>query len=498
VTRLLRLPLLAAAHPAGERPSFGEDIEVRFAERDWLMLILLSLWAVVFGVLVARSPKLAVAMVAGPIVLTIALKAPLTTLVMIVGLTAVVPYDFQHPLAIGGGGPGLLPSDALVLAGLLRAALVLPHKRLDARRMFAACAMLVFIALITWQCVQGLRAGHDTSVAGAEWRRLLGFGTLLIAIPILDDAVARRRLLKWLLVLAFGLGFWGVAQWFLHFSFGGDIGVRQGVSLTSSGTGQLQGGLFGFPIAVVMLVAVLTSGELRTRSLRFLVIAALALNAVDLILTFERTMWVAAAVGTLFMLARAGSHARWRAGIWAPIILTATLVVLGTVSPGTLTTAQQRLLSIGQYGTDSSVRYRLVESAHVVAKIQAKPVLGWGLGDTIFWGRPYERVPARDFNYSHNGYLWLAWKIGIPAAAILVGLMLTAAFWRGPPDAEPLFAAFRHGAQASLVTLLVISSTFPVFNTLESTCMVGLLIAVAAMPRRAAGSGRTGPNGARA
>jgi hypothetical protein len=87
--------------------------------------------------------------------------------------------------------------------------------------------------------------------------------------------------------------------------------------------------------------------------------------------------------------------------------------------------------------------------------------------------------------YSHVGYLWLAWKLGIPAAVLLVLLMLAAALWRGPPPgAEPLVSSVRAGCQAALFAALVISVSFPVFNSLQASCAVGLLLAFAALPKR--------------
>ena len=80
------------------------------AERDWLAPLILSGGALVFGALVARSPKVAFALLAAGAVLMLSLRAPLTTLVLLLVLTAIVPYELQHRFAIGAssGSPGLL------------------------------------------------------------------------------------------------------------------------------------------------------------------------------------------------------------------------------------------------------------------------------------------------------------------------------------------------------------------------------------------------------
>ena len=50
----------------------------------------------------------------------------------------------------------------------------------------------------------------------------------------------------------------------------GDVGVRAGVALTSNGTGQLQGGEFAFPAAIVLCFAALALWIAWRLSARFL------------------------------------------------------------------------------------------------------------------------------------------------------------------------------------------------------------------------------------
>jgi hypothetical protein len=158
------------------------------------------------------------------------------------------------------------------------------------------------------------------------------------------------------------------------------------------------------------------------------------------------------------------------------------LVGMALVAPGDLTAARQRLVSLGQYRSDLSVRFRLTESRHVTREIDARPLIGAGLGATILWGRPYEGVrPTTEF-FGHNGYLWLAWKLGLPVAALLILLIGAAVLSRGPPKAGTTYGVVRAGAQASLLLLLVASFTFPAFETLGITGVMGVLVAICAAP----------------
>lgn len=444
--------------------------------RNYLVAPLLALAAASFGVLVAIAPLVAAALVGSALVVALGVLFPVANLTALIFLTAVVPYGWQNRL---GGGPGLLPSDSLLLMGAAVAALLLVRTRVPPRARVALVLAGGFLALALLQFAHGLMLDRPVNKVGAEFRFVLGFATLLVALPVVLDAERRQRLYKGLLGVAIALGAWGVFQYFgaVPFAEAGDAGLRPGVLQTSGGRGQIQGGLFGFPVATTVLFAVLLSGGVRSRAGRAAVVAALALNSVSVVLTFERTFWVATVLACLFVVARGGRVQRARALVWAPIALLLTFATLTTVAPGTLETARERLLSLGQYGSDNSVRYRLVESEHVIAKIRNHPIQGNGFAASIFWGRPWEQVPATEETFAHNGYLWLAWKLGIPAAILLVGLLAWSILVRGPAVGGPLERAVRDGSQASILLLCVASVTFPAFNSLAITPAMGLLLA---------------------
>ena len=92
---------------------------------------------------------------------------------------------------------------------------------------------------------------------------------------------------------------------------------------------------------------------------------------------------------------------------------------------------------------------------------------------------------AIDITQTRDGYLWLAWKLGLPAAALLVLLLVVAVLWRRPRGPSVL-EAIRGGAQAALVLLLLASLTFPAFEALGITAVMGVLAALAFAPREAA------------
>jgi MFS family permease len=178
-----------------------------------------------------------------------------------------------------------------------------------------------------------------------------------------------------------------------------------------------------------------------------------------------------------------------RSGAGSPAVLVsaaAAVLALGALAvaaPSTLATAQERLNSIGAYGHDDSVRYRLVESRFVYGQVREHPLAGAGLGASIFWGQPWASVPPKTRTYSHDGYLWISWKLGIPAAALLVLLLAGSVLSRTRRDEEPLSKAVRRGAQGAIIGLLVATFTFPSFSQLSIAPVIGLLLALAIAPQ---------------
>jgi hypothetical protein len=442
--------------------------------------------AAVAGALAARHPALALAGVGGAALAGLAFVAPVTGLAILLVLTGLLPYAVANRYGFGGGTaiPSLIASDVVLLGALLRAGLVVGDHPLPpaARRALLLVTAVACVGLV--QVFHGMRQGANASAAGAELRVLLGYTTVVIAMPLLADPAARRRLERVLVAAGLLLGAWGLAQWVLRipFSVAGDAGVRQGVRFAAAGRGQVQGGLFGFPVAVVVATAVLLAPGARAGARRLAVGAVLVLNAIALLLTYERTFWLATGAGLVLVALRAGAGRRATTLVAGAGALTAVVALMALTSPAEVTAARQRLFSIGTYGTDASLVYRQVESRRVAARISAHPLTGSGLGTAILWGPPFPGVHPALETYSHDGYLWLAWKLGVPASALLVLLLAVAVAGRGPPVAAGPEAALRVGAQGALLALLLAGVTFPAFSALSITATMGVLVALCVMP----------------
>jgi O-Antigen ligase len=439
----------------------------------------------VTGVLAAAlPPTAALALVLFGAAGVLAWSAPVANLTLVLLLTMILPRSVQRELAIGlgTGVHGLYPSDLLLFAGLARAVPQLLRMRLERRTWLAAAGIALFLAVALLQMLHGFSAGWGVREAGGEARGLLYFGTFLVALPILADERMRTRLLVALLGVGLALGLWGLVQWGLGpaLQLGPEVGLRPGVRLTSAGRGQVMGGLYAFPVITVIALAVLALGRVRSTRGQALVFAVAVLNAVSLLFTHERSFWLATMAGVGLVALRAGRSQAHRVVAVTASVFAVAYSTVRALSPGELTTARERFGSVSQYRSDSSVRYRLIESRHLVDRIRGHPFIGSGLGATIYWGPPWGEV--RDHHYAHNAYLVLAWKMGVPAALVLIALLGSAVGAPPSPTETPLPAALQTGCQGGLLALLIAGIMFPSFTTFQIVSATGVMLAVCATP----------------
>jgi hypothetical protein len=441
--------------------------------------------AALFGAVIAVNPAFGLALLGVVVLVAVAFLWPTVHLALILFVTVIVPYGIQNQYGLAGGS-GLVLSDVLILLALLRALMVLVRQPLEPRRTLAMAGVGAMLAIAAVQLVRGWSYGSDIGQVGYEFRVLLGWATIAVAIPLLADQASRMRLYKALLVVGIAVGIYGLMQYFQLVTFfaEGQAGLREGVRFTSGGKGQIQGGLFAYPVGVLVGFAALTSGAVRARAGQVALIALVGLNAIGLLLTYERTFWVATFLGLGFIAVRAGFAQRLRVVVLITGLVLVLAPVMSTIAPGALSAASERLLSLNQYGNDDSVRYRLQEGRHVIDKIQAKPLIGWGLADEIYYGLPWLQSPPEAEAFAHNAYLWLSWKLGLIGAVLLFAVVGWAIVARPPPALDPVSRAVRLGAQASLLLLCVISITFPAFSALNITAVGGILLALSlGMPR---------------
>jgi hypothetical protein len=464
--------------------SAGSSVLVRPTPAPALIVGAALLTAVGYGALTGVRTGVSLLVLTVVLVTVIALFAPLGAVSLLLFATVLVPYATQNRYALAGGTgvPGILVVDLLLILSVARVTV-----GFLARRVLPGAALFAYLLLlgVGLQLIHGILNGAAAGDAGLEARNLANaIAGFLLAIPVLQDPVRRARLPAVLLGVALCAGLWGLAQWVQDMPFNGsDFGVRKGEFGTESGRGQLQGGLYFYPAAVVLAFAALVSDAIKPLWLRALTLVALAANGMCLLLTYERTFWLAAALGCAFVALRSPKAVRRRAMALAGVGFATLVAALGVASPTSLRTALERGSSVADVQADDSGAYRVAESEAALEPIRARPIDGSGFGTTITWEPPQFRGKEVTDDFIHNGYVWLVWKTGVLFAALWAGVIILSALHRPPASEDPLLGILRVGAQATLLGLLVINVTFPSFNALGIAAATGLLVALCWVPR---------------
>lgn len=113
--------------------------------------------------------------------------------------------------------------------------------------------------------------------------------------------------------------------------------------------------------------------------------------------------------------------------------------------------------------------------------IREEPLIGHGFGAGVSWEFVSSGV-GETTTFAHNGYLWLAWKLGIIAAGLVVLGIVASIVRRAGTRGPSLPAVLRRGAQGALVALLIINITFPSFNNLAAGVATGIVLALCWRP----------------
>lgn len=459
---------------ATQRKQGAHLIAGRGVTESWSTVIVLgsALGAAAFGLAVPVSPWDAVAVL---LLILLGLAAPTAAVGIILAITLLVPWNLQDQFQIFGGGPGergVSFVDALLLVALVRTGWMVIRRRIDfdVPMLLGTIVSGALVAATLW----GMARGANVSDAANEGRRVLfASGTFLLAWPLLRDVAARRVIMRWLVGIGLALAIWGLVQYLFDVGYTGtgDVGVRGGLA-----SKQLQGGMYAYPVVVIIAWAALVTGAARTTRDKVLSGAVLALNTVCVMLTLERTLVLASALGCGFVVIVAGARAggpalKWGAGMVG-------LLVMGAVVAQTHTrSALDRMALIGDLGSDNSYTHRIIEANLVGGQIADHPILGSGFGAAVSWAGQ-NKFASGTTTFADLGYHWLAWKVGLPLAALIVVLILLAVFRRTRGFEGADWHALRMGARGALLALLVIAVLFGVFNALNITAAIGLLVAV--------------------
>lgn len=213
----------------------------------------------------------------------------------------------------------------------------------------------------------------------------------------------------------------------------------------------------GFAFVMVGLVWALVIAAQGGRRL-FYALPLLLLFAAAIYLNFGRALWAWTTVAVLMSGLVLGLRRAALLGMALTALSVLGLVALFLVRPAVIDTAVERLASVADEGAiRTSGGWRTLENEASRAQITQSPLVGIGVGGEYRrW--VYEiRIFAEHTRYVHNGYLFIALKLGIPALLVLLWLTL-----------KPWWSAFRERArtqyQPRSMWIAIVASWLPIMG----------------------------------
>jgi len=258
------------------------------------------------------------------------------------------------------------------------------------------------------------------------------FSYLLLCLPIaavvLKDPVRQRRFVNGFVVLGclFALG--QIVQGLLDipvFGQSGRLEALETLGRTEFGaTRSLTRGISVIIMALFLVVGFFVMGRLRL--VAFIGISALLMAGI--LLTFGRTTIVVVALGLIMLVGALRANRLPVLLVTLVVTIGVSISVLAAFKPKTVEQFLVRMTSINdelRFGYSANWRYE--EARLIVPRIIEHPLEGLGLGARYKGFAGSASNPDLD-RYIHNGYLYLAGKMGLPALAVF--LALTAVVFR--------------------------------------------------------------------
>lgn len=349
-------------------------------------------------------------------------------------------------------------------------------------------SFVIAIVMSLW-----IREINPTWVLG-EARRLLYLITLPVAIVVLQEPERRKRFIVSIVVLGCLFSVGQILQGIFHIQVFGEKGrmvVLETMGRQDYGTTRsLTLGIQVIVFALLLTVGAYILGVIRKPL--FFTVAGLLLAGI--FLSFGRTTFAVVAVCV-------GMVTWWLNPRSLPQLvgLLVLVVALGSVAsaiwkPDTFAAVYYRMTSIDtEIASGDSAQWRIWEAEEMVPHILKYPFAGLGLGADYKSANRSSVDP--DLNrYVHNGYLYMAGKMGLPALAFFL-LAIGAIFAMGRRSAKrgaaPRTRIVGAACGAMMVNFLLASVTEPHFMVDYSLVLIataGALVYLGARHEIAAGA----------
>jgi O-antigen ligase len=434
------------------------------------------------------TPVLAlVAAVAG---LAVAFRFPLAAASALLFIAGSIFHSAYFTWSIG---PVQVHLEEIVFLALVVVALVAPRRQTwGGAPGVALAAFLGVAALCAWL---GVQAGRVSVEDAFNWSRpFVFYGMFWVVLRLFADARSLRRLLIAALVCGAVTGLLALVLQVtssLVDVFQGAGGQQIYTQATQEGLGGLkrirQPGLaFSYILFWWSIVAALTW---RGR-LRMLMWALVAASALNIVLSFNRNMWVGLLVGLGLMLMLSGVRMRHRLltglalGLTGVVLLFAVVANSGSASQlDPIVERAATVVTPRQIGEESSLRDRAEETARAWQTVKAHPVFGIGAGADYGVRFNHEEGDGLWVNttqrFLHNQWLWLLLVGGLPALVAFAAFIGTVLFKAWGPGRTVSQTALGTG-----IALICLSSFVMPYLGVEEFCLAIGVVAAAIVASR--------------
>src|SRR4051794_716498 len=364
-----------------------------------------------------------------------------------VGLFFIVASIFHGSFFTWSLGPLQLHLGELVLLALALVAVVAPRRQTWGGA--AGAALAVFLGSVAVAAWLGLQAGRVTPSDAVSWARpLLFYVSFWIVLRLFPDPQQLRTLLIAGLACGAVTGSLALVLQFatsLVDTFQGAGGQQVYTQTAEAGLGALKrirepGLAFSYILFWWSLVAVIAA----PRGRRWLLATLAAVSALDLLLSFNRNMWLGLMFGLALMVGLSGVHVRRRLlgslGLALAAIALMFSVVGGSGSSQGLEPIVERaatVLTPQQLGEESSLRDRAEETKQAWQTAQAHLAVGVGPGADFGVRFNHQEGPGVWTNtvqrFLHDQWLWFLLIGGAPALVAylaFIGTILARAWSR--------------------------------------------------------------------
>jgi O-antigen ligase len=365
---------------------------------------------------------------------------------------------------------------AIVLVWVLKYVIPNPHKMLKAP--FAGI-MLAFLAVWVLNLLHGLIRGNDAYYAIREFRAGAYFVlTYLMLVTVCGNLRDVRKFIKLSVAMAIIVGVYGILRYVL--GMGKELEDVRLIYYDIADSMLII-------IAMLFIASFAIEGILAKRGL-----AATLLTfpmVVTFLFSYRRGAWVAFSLGFLFLLAFYPKQDQVRRKVIQRVLIPATLIIsliatVPAVRGAGLNSILARINSIFDITTDGSNVFRVLDSMNAFYTFTQHPLIGVGAGGRYEMEFTSELPGVMGFmgtvnNVSHNGYLFVLFKVGI--IGFLIYIMVFAKFLKSwfqvrKMAASPVERAVLMALGAIVIAFLMNNVTEPVSDSLRPSLLLAFVM----------------------